>query len=103
MYTKDREICYISSSSTKDGRAETYPILHPPAIMKKNMGTADRAIRVIVALVVAYLIYAGTLSGTWAIVAGIAAAVFVLTSVVSFCPLYAPFGMSTCKTRPNNA
>ncbi|MEQ9104134.1 MAG: DUF2892 domain-containing protein [Rhodothermales bacterium] len=71
--------------------------------MKKNMGTADRTIRVIVALVVAYLIYAGTLSGTWAIVAGIAAAVFVLTSVVSFCPLYAPFGLSTCKTRSNNA
>jgi fatty acid desaturase len=67
--------------------------------MKKNMGTADRAIRVTVALVVAYLIYAGTLSGTWAIVAGIAAGVFVLTSVVSFCPLYAALGMSTCRTK----
>lgn len=67
--------------------------------MKKNMGSADRAIRAIVALVVAYLIYAGTLTGVWAIVAGIAAGVFLLTSIVSFCPLYAPFGMSTCKTK----
>lgn len=71
--------------------------------MKKNMGSADRVIRAIVAIVVAYLIYAGTLTGTWAIVAGIAAGVFLLTSFMSFCPLYAPFGMSTCKTRSNNA
>lgn len=67
--------------------------------MKKNMGTADRVIRAVVALIVAYLIYAGTLTGTWAIVAGIAAGVFFLTSIVSFCPMYTLFGMSTCRTQ----
>jgi hypothetical protein len=67
--------------------------------MKKNMGTADRVIRVLIAAVVAYLYYAGIISGTLGIVLLVLAAVFVLTSLVSFCPLYAPFGLSTCATK----
>lgn len=67
--------------------------------MKKNMGSADRIIRVIIAAVIAYLYFSGIITGTLGIVLVVLAAVFVLTSLVSFCPLYAPFGISTCKTK----
>lgn len=65
--------------------------------MKKNMGNADRSIRTLLAIVVAVLYYNGTISGTTALVLGILAVVFLLTSLVSFCPLYALFGLKTCK------
>jgi len=65
--------------------------------MKKNMGTADKLTRIVVALVFAALIYTGKVQGTFAIVLGVLAAVFVLTSLVSFCPLYLPFKINTCK------
>lgn len=64
--------------------------------MKKNMGSADKIIRLIVAVVLAILSYTGVLSGTIGIIALVLAAVFVLTSAISFCPLYAIVGMSTC-------
>ena len=67
--------------------------------MKKNMGTTDRVIRFIIAAVIGVLYYTGTISGTLGMVLLVLAGVFVLTSFVSFCPLYAPFGISTC---PNN-
>jgi hypothetical protein len=60
------------------------------------MGSADRIIRVIIAAVIAVLFFTGTLKGTLGIILLVLAGVFVLTSVVSFCPLYAPFGLSTC-------
>lgn len=63
--------------------------------MKKNMSTLDRIVRVIVAAVLAVLIAAGALTGTWAVVLGIVAVVFLLTSIVGFCPLYALLGWST--------
>lgn len=63
--------------------------------MKKNMGQVDRTIRVLAALAVGVLYWRGTLSGTVAIVLGVLAVVFVLTSFVSFCPLYVPLGLST--------
>jgi uncharacterized membrane protein len=69
----------------------TYPL------MKKNMGIADRALRVTIALVLAVLYFTGVISGTLGLVLLVFAVVFVLTSVVSFCPLYAPFGLNTCK------
>jgi hypothetical protein len=65
--------------------------------MKKNMGAADKIIRVLVALIVGILIYANVLSGTWALVAGIVSLVFVATSLFSFCPLYTLLGLSTCR------
>jgi len=65
--------------------------------MKKNMGLTDRIIRAIVAAVIAILYFSGTISGTLGMVLLILAGVFVLTSLVSFCPLYAPFGLNTCK------
>ncbi len=68
--------------------------------MKKNMGSADRIIRIVIAAVIAILYFTNTvLTGTIGLVALILAGVFVLTSLVSFCPLYAPFGINTCKTK----
>ena len=64
--------------------------------MKKNMGTADRIIRLLIAAVAVFLYFNGTLSGTVGIVALVVAAVFALTSLVSFCPLYRLMGLSTC-------
>lgn len=65
--------------------------------MTKNMGTLDRVLRLIFAIVVAVLYFTGLISGTAAIILGILAAVFLLTSVVGFCPLYTLFGFSTRK------
>lgn len=67
--------------------------------MTKNMGSLDKALRLIVAIALVVLGLTGTLSGTAAIVGYVVAAVFALTSFVSFCPAYLPFGISTCKTR----
>jgi fatty acid desaturase len=64
--------------------------------MKKNMGAADRIIRVIIAAIVGVLYFTGTISGTLGLVLLLFAGVFVLTSLISFCPLYALFGISTC-------
>ena len=64
--------------------------------MKKNMGSLDRTLRFLAAAAVIALYYNGTISGTWGIVLVILAVVFFLTSFVGFCPLYAPFGISTC-------
>ena len=67
--------------------------------MTKNMGSADRIIRVIIAAIVGILYFTGTISGTLGIILLVLAGVFVLTSVISFCPLYAPFGIKTCKIK----
>ncbi len=63
------------------------------------MGTADKIIRLIVAAVLAFLFYNGTITGTLGIVAVVAAAVFALTSLVSFCPLYTLLGINTCSVK----
>ena len=63
----------------------------------KNMGTLDRIIRLVIAAVIAVLYFTGNLSGLAAIILGILAVIFVVTSIVSFCPLYVPFGLSTRK------
>lgn len=65
--------------------------------MSKNMGSVDRALRVIIALGIAVLIITKTLTGTLAIILGILAIVFLLTSLVGFCPLYVPFKLWTTK------
>jgi len=66
--------------------------------MKKNMGTIDRIVRVLVAAVIAVLFFTKVVTGTLGIVLLVLAAVFVLTSLVSFCPLYLPFGIKTRKS-----
>ena len=65
--------------------------------MTKNMGTVDRIIRAVFAVAVAVLYFTGVISGTVAIILGILAIVFLLTSIFGFCPLYAPFKFSTNK------
>jgi uncharacterized membrane protein len=67
--------------------------------MKKNMGNADRIIRLVIAAIVGVLYFTGVIPGTLGIVLMALAAIFVLTSVISFCPLYAPFGISTCPVK----
>ena len=71
--------------------------------MKKNMGSADRIIRTIVAIVLGILYYTDVISGTVGLVLVILAGVFLLTSLISFCPLYAPFGISTCAVKEKKA
>ena len=63
--------------------------------MKKNMGTIDRLIRFVLAIVVAVLYFTGNISGTAAIVLGVIAIIFILTSFVGLCPLYSVLGIST--------
>ena len=65
--------------------------------MKKNMGTIDRVIRILIAIAIALLYYYNVIIGTLGILLLVLAGIFLLTSFVSFCPLYAPFGLSTCK------
>ncbi len=65
--------------------------------LKKNMGTLDRVIRLVIAAVIAILYFTGNLSGLAAIILGILAIIFVVTSFVGFCPGYLPFGLSTRK------
>lgn len=67
--------------------------------MKANMGSTDKMVRLIVAALIAILYFTNVISGTLGIVLLVLAAVLVLTSVVSFCPLYAPFGINTCRTK----
>jgi fatty acid desaturase len=66
--------------------------------MKKNMGSTDRIIRIALAVIIAALFFTNTITGTLGIVLLVLAGVFLLTSIVSFCPLYAPFGLKTCAT-----
>ena len=63
------------------------------------MGTTDRVIRFIVAAVIGVLYYTGTISGTLGVVLLVLGLLFVLTSFISFCPLYTPFGISTCANK----
>ena len=65
--------------------------------MKPNMGAVDKATRIVVAVVIAILYFTHQISGTAAIVLLILAGVFIVTSFMSFCPLYLPFGISTRK------
>lgn len=67
--------------------------------MKKNMGVIDRVVRIILAVAVAVLYFTGVINGTLAIILGILAVVFLVTSLISFCPLYLPFGLSTICTK----
>jgi len=65
--------------------------------MKKNLGTSDKVIRILIAVVFAVLFFTHVITGTIGIILLILAVVFVLTSLISFCPLYWPFGISTAK------
>jgi hypothetical protein len=65
--------------------------------MKKNLGIADRIIRIIIAVVFAVLIFSGTVSGLLSLLLGIVGGIFLLTGVSNFCPLYFLLGIKTCQ------
>jgi hypothetical protein len=67
--------------------------------MKKNMGGIDRIIRIIVAAVFAVLFFTKVIEGTLGIVLLVLAGTFLLTSFISFCPLYLPIGLSTLRKK----
>ena len=65
--------------------------------MKRNMGGIDRVVRIILAVAVGILYLTGAITGTAAIVLGVLALIFIATSAIGFCPLYALLGFSTVK------
>ena len=67
--------------------------------MKKNMGTTDRTIRLLLAALFAFLYFDGIVTSTVGIILLVLGAVFVLTSLVSFCPLYTLIGINTCPAK----
>lgn len=67
--------------------------------MKKNMGNTDRIIRLSVAGILALLWFQNMVTGTWGIVMLAFAAVFALTGIVGFCPLYTLFGINSCAVK----
>ncbi len=67
--------------------------------MKKNLGKTDRIVRLVLALILVILLVANVISGTLGWILGILAVIFLVTSAVSFCPLYYVLGMSTCETK----
>lgn len=67
--------------------------------MKPNVGSADKIIRIVAALILAALSLTGKVEGTLGIVFLVFAAVFLLTAFMNFCPLYLPFGLSTRKSK----
>jgi hypothetical protein len=70
--------------------------------MKKNMGGTDKVIRIILAVVFAALYFTGTVTGIAGIVLLVLAGVFLLTSFISFCPLYTLVGINTCGVKKAN-
>jgi hypothetical protein len=70
--------------------------------MKKNMGNADSIIRLLAAAAITILFFTNIITGTVAIVLLVLAAIFVLTSLVGFCPIYAMIGVNTCPKRSGN-
>lgn len=67
--------------------------------MKKNMGTIDKTIRILMAAAFIIMYFTGVISGTIGIVLIIFSVIFVLTSLVGTCPLYLPFGLSTLRKK----
>jgi hypothetical protein len=71
--------------------------LNKKNVMKKNMGSADRIVRIVIAILLIMLYFTGVIPGTAGIVLTALAGVFLLTSAAGFCPLYVLFGINTCK------
>jgi len=67
--------------------------------MKKNMGSTDKFVRLVLAIVLILLFYKEIVTGTLGIIALILAFILTITSLISFCPLYTVFGINTCKTQ----
>jgi len=97
--TSARKTPYIVANIDKKAFAQTPRDLRTDnpsgSTMNINMGSIDRTIRLLLAITVGVLYFTGQLSGLAAIILGVMAVAFILTSTIGFCPLYAPFGWST--------
>jgi K+-transporting ATPase A subunit len=67
--------------------------------MKKNMGSADQGIRLLLAATLVVLYFSGVISGTFGMIILVVAAVFIVTALVGYCPLYSLIGIKTCKVK----
>jgi hypothetical protein len=67
--------------------------------MKINMGVVDQVIRVLIALLISILYFTNVISGVFGIVLLLLAVILLATSIFRFCPIYLPFGISTCKSK----
>ena len=67
--------------------------------MKKNMSSADRIIRLVISAILVTLYFTNIIGGTVGLILLILATVFTITSIISFCPLYSIFGISTCPVK----
>lgn len=67
--------------------------------MQKNMGALDRWLRILLAVVIIILYLTNVISGTWAVIGGIVALIFILTSLIGWCPLYTIFKINTGKNK----
>jgi K+-transporting ATPase A subunit len=67
--------------------------------MKKNMGSADHGIRLLLAATLVVLYFSGVISGTFGMIILMVAAVFIVTALVGYCPLYSLIGIKTCKVK----
>ena len=65
--------------------------------MKRNVGTLDKVIRIVLALLGGFLLIGGLIQGTLGVVVGVLAAIFLIIAIIGFCPLYTIFGISTKK------
>jgi hypothetical protein len=83
------------STSARSGDYPCIALTKERCALKKNMGSSDRILRIAAAVLIAVLYFAGVLSGTIAVLLGIIASIFVLTSFFGWCPAYLPFGLST--------
>lgn len=71
--------------------------------MKTNMGLFDRAIRIVIAILIGALYFTDVINGLTAVILLVVAATFILTSFVGFCPLYFPFNITTQRKKSNGA
>ena len=67
--------------------------------MKKNVGIIDKIFRIVVAIVIAYILYAKILVGVWAIVLGVFGLIMLVTALTGFCGIYKVFGFKTCPAK----
>jgi hypothetical protein len=67
--------------------------------MKKNVGSADMVIRILIAVVIAILLSTGSIKGPWAVILGIVGGIALLTGLFNRCPLYMLFGFSSCPVK----
>jgi hypothetical protein len=67
--------------------------------MKKTVGSTDKIIRYIIAIVAIYVAYSGMVIAPWSYVLYAVAAIMILTGLTGFCPLYSIFGLNTCKVK----